>query len=251
MARAVVGGPGYLWRGFGLIRQPGLRRYAALPILIALLAFASLIGVGIHFFDALLEWMLPTGDAWWVRWLRNLLWPLFALAVTLVLFFSFTLVANLIAAPFNGLLAEKVEARLRGESLADTGGVMDALKDFLPAMFNELRKFSYYLVWAIPLLLLFIIPGINIVAPILWTVFMAWMLALEYVEYPMENHRIRFKQVRRRLGQRRLLGLGFGAAVMGVTLIPLLNLLVMPAAVAGATALWLDQLQEPTSPTDA
>jgi CysZ protein len=240
-------GANYLLRGFGLINQPGIRLYALVPILITLLVFILLIGLAVLYFGALLDWLLPTGDGWWITVIRALLWPLFAIAVMLVWYFTFTLVANLIGAPFNGLLAEKVEAHLLGRGLADTGGFQDALRDFVPAMLNELRKFAYYLLWAIPLLVLFIVPGINVVAPVLWGIFMAWILALEYVEYPMENHRIRFKEVRGRLGQKRLLGLGFGGTVMGLMLVPLVNLLVMPAAVAGGTAIWVERLRESTA----
>ena len=39
-----------------------------------------------------------------------------------------------------------------------------------------------------------------------------------------------------------MLSLGFGGAVMLATLIPLFNFLVMPVAVAGATALRVEQI---------
>jgi len=35
--------------------------------------------------------------------------------------------------------------------------------------------------------LLFIIPVINIAAPILWLLFSAWYMTLEYTDYPMAN----------------------------------------------------------------
>lgn len=242
MPGGALNGAGYLLRGFRLINRPGIRPYAVLPLVVTVVVFALLVGLGINYFGVLLGWLLPSGDAWWETLLRVLLWPVFASAVALVMYFSFTLFANLIGAPFNGLLAEKVEAHLTGSG-AVGGGLGQAIKDFVPAMLNELRKFGYYLLWAVPLLVLFLIPGFNVAAPVLWALFMAWMLVLEYVEYPMENHRITFKQVRKQLAQKRMLGLGFGAAVMGVMLIPVVNLLVMPAAVAGATAMWVEQIK--------
>ena len=39
-------------------------------------------------------------------------------------------------------------------------------------------------------------------------------------------------------------GLGFGMAVMTATLIPLVNFMVMPAAVAGAAAIWIERLKD-------
>jgi CysZ protein len=243
MPTDAVTGARYLLRGFSLVRQPGIRLFAVIPLLITLVVFTALIALGAGYFSDLMDSLLPAGDAWWATALRAVLWPLFALAMLLIWYFTFTLVANLIGAPFNGLLAEKVEAHLRGRPLADTGGLAEALKDALPSMLNELRKFAYYVLWAVPLLILFVVPAVNLAAPVLWALFMAWMLALEYAAYPMENHRIRFRDARRALAGSRALSLGFGAAVMGLMLIPVLNLLVMPAAVAGATALWVERLE--------
>lgn len=237
-------GPAYLIRGFKLINQPGIRRFAILPILVATIVFGLLMWMGYGYFGALLEWMLPSGDSWWVTLIRGVLWPLFFIAVVLLLYFSFTVLANLIAAPFNGLLAEKVEALLTGQAPEKATGVKGLITDILPSMLNELRKLGYYLIWALPLLILFLIPMVNLIAPILWALFVAWMHAFEYVEYPMENHRIRFKQVRQTLKSKRILGLGFGASVMMAMLIPVVNLLVMPAAVAGATAMWVEQYKQ-------
>ena len=103
-----------------------------------------------------------------------------------------------------------------------------------------MRKFGYFLAWAVPLLVLFLIPVVNLFAPVVWFIFMSWMLALEYRAYPMENHELNFAQTRLQLRRRRLMGLGFGMAVLLATLLPVVNFLVMPAAVAGATLLWVD-----------
>jgi len=238
-------GAGYLLRGLRLAFAPGVRLYALGPILITTVVFALAVWAGVHYFGALLDGLLPASHGTWGTALRTLLWPLFAIATVLIVYFGFTLAANLVAAPFNELLAERVEAHLGG-SRQQPGGLADLARDFVPAMLSELRKFSHYLLWAIPFGLAFLVPGLNLAAPFLWMAFMAWMLALEYVAYPMANHRLRFATVRRTLRARRMLGLGFGAGVLGATLIPFLNILAMPAAVAGATAMWHERLRDET-----
>ena len=103
--------------------------------------------------------------------------------------------------------------------------------------------------WAVrslPPLVLFLIPGINVVAPIVWMAVGAWMLAVTYVDYPMANHGNDFDELRARLRERRLLSLGFGGAVMAALAVPVLNFLVIPCAVAGATAMWVEQLDGDT-----
>ena len=53
-----------------------------------------------------------------------------------------------------------------------------------------------------------------------------------------------FEQQRTLLKQRSGLALGFGLATLGATMIPLINFLVIPAAVAGATALYVENLKQ-------
>jgi CysZ protein len=63
----------------------------------------------------------------------------------------------------------------------------------------------------------------------------------------MGNQGLKFREMRQRLRQRPALSLGFGAATGLMTLIPLVNFLAMPSAVAGATLLWVREFGEPSS----
>jgi CysZ protein len=96
----------------------------------------------------------------------------------------------------------------------------------------------------IPLLLLLVIPGVNLFAPLAWALFGAWMLAIEYADYPMGNHDYYFAQEKALLAKHRPLALGFGGVLLVMTLVPVLNFLAMPVGVAGATALWVERLAE-------
>jgi len=237
-----VNGALYLVRGLKLALHPGIRRYVIIPLAINIMVFALLIGAGAAWFNSLVGTLQPSLPGW-LDWLVWPLWVVFILAILLVLFFTFSLLANLVAAPFNGLLAEAVERQLRGEDALPETGLWQLLRETPAILFSQLAKMGYSVLWAIPLLILFIIPGINIVAPFLWFAFGAWMLALEYLDYPMGNHGLLFPQQRRRAREQRLLVLGFGTAITGLTMIPVLNFLVMPIAVAGATALWVERLE--------
>ena len=236
-------GAGYFRQGLSLIWKPGIRSFTLWPILITLVVFIVLAYVGIGYFEQMMDRFLPSGDSWWASGLRYLLWPLMAISFLLVWYFTFTIIANLIGAPFNGILAERVEAHLKGEDYVafDSGNF---IKQIFPALINELGKISYFILRVIPLLILFVIPVLNLAAPFLWAYFMAWMLSLEYADYPMDNHGIRFKQVRQNLAQRRLTSMGFGGMATLCSFVPLLNLLVMPAAVSGATLYWVRELEK-------
>ncbi|WP_089729919.1 sulfate transporter CysZ [Candidatus Thiosymbion oneisti] len=236
-----VSGAGYLLKGMRLIMQPGLRRFVLLPLLINILVFSAAIWYGVSRFESFLAWMESKVPSW-LHWLDWVLWPLFVLVLVILVFYSFTLVANLLASPFNGLLAEKVELYLTGRPLHEGGGWKQALMTLVPTLLDELGKLLFAALAAVPFLILFLIPGINLAAPALWFLYTAWILTLEYSDYPMGNHGLRFREMRARLRRKRVLGLGFGAATAGLTMVPVVNFIVMPSAVAGATAMWVDEL---------
>ena len=233
-----ISGFNYMLHGFSLIKKSRLRRFVVIPLTINILLFAGLVWFAFSWIEkssAFFMSKLPS----WLDWLSYLIWPLFIALSLLIIFYGFSIIANLIAAPFNGLLAEAVENHLRDEPM--TSSWQQVLRDVLPAIWSEIRKLLYFLLRAIPLGLLFLIPVINIAAPFLWGAFSVWMLAIQYADYPMANHQLFFKEQRRRLAGRRMLALGFGSGVLLFTLIPILNFAVMPAAVAGATAMWVKE----------
>ncbi len=242
-----ISGAGYFFRGLSLITQKGVKRYVVIPLLINILLFGAAIALTGAQLPLLMEWvasLLPD----WLGWLSWLLLPLFIVAVGLVAFFGFAVVGNLIAAPFNGLLAEAVEKRLTGQALDSPRGWRSLVRDISTSLFSELRKLAYFVVRAIPLLILLLIPGINLIASVLWLLFSAWMLALEYSDFPMANHGLTFPRQREILRSRRLLSLGYGGVLTLVLVIPGLNFLLIPAGVAGATAMWVEQLRAAADP---
>ncbi len=231
-------GPLYAIKGFNLIRRPELRRFVMIPLLVNILLFSGAIWLSTHYFDAYMANILPQG----YDWLEWLLWPLFAIAMLLTMFYTFTLIANLICSPFNGLLAEAVEREMRGETNTSDISILQAIKESPKAIWSELKKIGYFLSRAIPLLILFFIPVLNLFAPFLWLAFSAWLLSKEYMDYPMANHGYSFKEQRKILKSHRISSLSFGGSIMFLTMIPVVNFIVMPLAVAGATALYLDKI---------
>lgn len=233
----------YLLNGFRLINQPGVRRFAYIPIFINTLLFIAAIWLGISQFDS---WMTTFTPQWLPDWLVTalmwIIWPLFAILIAVVVFFTFTVLANLIAAPFNGLLAEAVELQLSGGKPPEQQ-LVQLIADTPRMIWNELRKLGYFAKWMVPMLLISWIPGLNLFAPLLWIAFSSWTLALDYHDYPLGNHLMGFKKQRSLLGKNRTLAMGFGATTLIATMIPVVNFLVIPAATAGATKLFVERLK--------
>lgn len=246
-----AGGARCLFAGYGLIWRRGLKRFLFVPLAINTVLFGFLLYWLGSFFDRVLAQFLPG----WLGWLEWLLWPIFALTVVLVAFYAFTLVANLLSAPFNGLLAERVEQHLTGRAPPEgQGGLSGMLAELPAAIGGELRKLAYFTGWAIVLLVCIFIPGINVMLPALWFLLGAWTLALEFMDFPLGNRGLSFPDQRDWLRQRRSAALGFGSAALLAAMVPVLNFALMPAAVAGATLMTVRQSErtgaEPMALTD-
>ncbi|CQD41460.1 sulfate transporter CysZ [Yersinia mollaretii] len=238
-----VSGVHYFAQGWQLITRPGIKRFVILPLLVNILLMG---GAFWWLFNRIGDWVpqLMSYVPDWLQWLSYLLWPVMVISVLLVFSYLFSTLANFIAAPFSGLLAEQLEASLTGKPLPDTG-IMGIVKDLPRIMAREWRKLAYYLPRALVLLLLYFIPGIGqTVAPVLWFLFSAWMLSIQYCDYPFDNHKVSFQEMRSALRQDKVDNLQFGALVSLFTMIPFLNLVIMPVAVCGATAMWVDRYRD-------
>lgn len=219
------------WRGLRQVWQPGLRRYALVPLVIN----AAL-------FIAAMTWLVTTLDStlreWLPDWLAGLLYPVLAFALGLLTLLLSTQLANLLAAPFNNRLAQRVEALLGHPP--DT----PARPLWAEALFTfggETRRLIHFLGWALVLLVLGFVPILGLLAPFGWLLLGAWLMALQYLDYPLGLRGLDFAAQRRMLRRHLGFSLGFGLGAQLLHLLPGPNLLAMPACVTAACTAWRGQ----------
>ena len=216
---------GYLFKGIKLLVSTQLRTFVIIPVLINIVLYSAALLLGYYYISDLIDQFIPG----WLHLLSWILWPLFFISFFIAGFFTFTVLANLLAAPFYGKLSAKTLAVITGQTGAN------AEQPLAKVIFAEVKRAGYLLSRALPLLILSIIPGLNVLAPFLWALFGAWGMALEYMAYPLENAGVLFSEQKKMVRSIRLGALSFGGvAALGLT-IPLLNIIVAPAAVIGAT----------------
>jgi CysZ protein len=215
-----------LMRGFSDLRRPAYRKYLIAPLLINMALYLGVFVSGWYYFSGFLTAIVPD----WLSWLNWLIWPIFVIGFLMVGVFTFTILANILAAPFYSRLA--IEAK----QLSGTQGIIEASDHTVwMSMRSELKRLSYLGKFAIPLLLLFVIPGLNLLAPICWVLFAAWALCLEYMAYSFETEGLLFVDQRDQVKRARWGGLMFGGLVMIGMSIPIVNFVVPAAAIIGAT----------------
>lgn len=241
----VITGVRYLREGLSLVMRPGLRWFVLLPLLVNIIVFAAIIGVAIDQFDHWIDRLVPVLPDW-LSFLQYFVWLLFVILLLIIVFFTFTLLATLIAAPFNGFLSEKVEVVLRGKDEFPAFSWKELMAMVPRTLGRELRKLAYFLPRALGLLILSLIPGVNLIAAPLWILLGVWMMAVQYIDYPADNHKLSWNGMLAWLRVKRMQSLSFGAVTYVALLIPLLNLLIMPAAVAAATVFWVREEGEKT-----
>lgn len=149
----------YFAQGWRLVTRPGIKRFVILPLL------ANIILLGGAFW-----WLYSKLGGWidqimgyvpsWLQWLDYLIWPIAVISILLIFTYFFSTVANIIAAPFNGWLAEKLESELTGIPAPD-GGIIDVAKDVPRMVKREFVRIGYYLPRAIGLLILFLSPVLD------------------------------------------------------------------------------------------
>jgi len=231
-----------LFHGLQLITRPGLRRYVIVPLIINVLV---LVGMTLFAIDRYEAWTSALTDTLpdWLSFLSGLVSLLAVIVVALVMLYLFTIIANVIAAPFNAILSVKVEEHLIGYRLESTTRVPVAM---VKSLWREILKVLYYLPRLIGLVIVSFIPVVNVVSPALWLAFGAWMMAVEYSDYAADNNEVGFRQLRERLRRKPVQALAFGLMVYLLLAIPGLNLVLIPAAVAGGTVFWVEHLKRQT-----
>ncbi len=237
-------GVDYFFLGFELISKPGIRLFVLLPLLVNVLLFGTAFYFLFAQIDPLVLWvtdLIPD----WLEWLKQgvafFVWPLAVFIILLFSAFIFGTLANWIAAPFNGLLAERIELILTGKE-PDGGAMLELVKDIPRTIGREFVKLVYYIPRAVVFLIIFFL--LPVIGQIIWFLFTAWMMAVQYCDYPFDNHKVKFTTMRKALAKRKGLSFSFGIMVTVCSMVPILNFIVMPVAICGATAMWVDNYRQ-------
>ncbi len=223
--------------GARLLRRPAVRPYVLIPVAINILV---LIVGGWALYRTLADSVggaLPPDYAW----LRYLVLPLLFIALAMGGFLLFSLLANLLATPFNGLLCEAILRELEpGTAPPPVRGLWDEVRLGLR---GEWAKGRYLLKLLIPAILLWLVPGANALSVIVWPLVGIWVLTLEYLDGVLGNQGQPFPAALHWMRTQRGLCLGAGIPLFLLTAVPGVNVVAMPLGVATASVLYSRHLR--------
>lgn len=200
-----------------------LWRMVALLLVLMLITFSATFWL----IDYVAVLWIPAGDAWYwqvLSWLAGVLAFVLAMICGIV---SFVLLGSAASAPWLDDLAARTEGMFGNTVTEQQAGWLQLV---LGSLNNSLRPLLGLLFWAVAALLCFWLPPL---ATALWTYGGIRFLSFELIDTPASRRHWDFKARKQNLNERRWFYLGFAGAALALMLVPLLNLLVIPAAVVG------------------
>jgi CysZ protein len=242
-------GVSLLGRGLGLVlRSPKLLGLGLLPAVISGVLYAVALFFLVDYLPELSRGVTWFADDWSATG-RDLIQVLAGIALAgvtvLLAVLTFTAVTLLIGDPFYERISELVEHRFGGVPNEAEVGFWPSLGR---SLVDSLRLIGLSVLIGIPLFALGFVPVVGqTVIPVIGGAVGGWLLALELTGVPFQRRGQRLRDRRIVLRQHRPLALGFGVAVFCCFLIPLGAILLMPAAIAGATLLARQSLGHPIS----
>lgn len=232
-------GVGFLGEGLRLwVTAPRIMLLGVVPALIVGAVFlAGIVALGLNL-ENIAAAVTPFANAWdepFRTGIRVVAGLAFLSVAVLIVIYTFTTVTLIVGDPFYEKIWRHVEQRFGPvpEGAASGfwrtlwGGIGEGLRILVPTVFLGLALF---LIGLVPLV------G-TILAAVLGAFAGGWFLTLELAGHAFEARRKTLRERRRALRGRRAMTLGFGVATYLLFLLPLGAVVVMPAAVAGATLL--------------
>ena len=243
----VTNGFNYMIEGAKILTRSGMKRFVLIPLIANIIVFIFLTSLLIQYFSAATNYFSDALSGWaWLAYftaiIATILSGLAAFIILLIYGYSFNLITNIIAAPFYGMLAEKIEHSITGNTTPDES--ISSLT--IRTLQRELVKLWYFIsrgfLVFFSLFVLAFIPIVNFLVPLLAIFWAAWVLTLQYVDYPADNNHMTFSELRKQIKNKRYSTLGFGGVILMGSIIPIVNIFIMPIAVAGGTLFWINEL---------
>jgi len=232
--RDFVAGLRFFLRGVGCVAaRPRLWPWAAIPLVINTVMMIGVVAGALYAWST---WGATWADFWWltiVYWLGIVV----VMAVVMVIvFFVFTIVGSVLAAPFNDVLSEKVEKRVLGGPAEEPGGFAWFLREMIRAVRAAVALVSIQVGTLLFLAVFMFIPFVGGIPFLLGSIVFA---AMDFLDVIMDRKRFRTREKFAFVWNNLSLCMGFGVAAYVSLLVPGVNLLILPAGAAGATLLFL------------
>ncbi|MER6032624.1 EI24 domain-containing protein [Streptomyces sp. NPDC001835] len=241
-------GFGYLVAGQRWVARHGRQfGFGLLPGLITLVLYAAALVVLAVWGQDAVGWATPFADDWGSPWqglFRGFLTVvLFALGLLLAVL-TFTALTLLIGQPFYDSLSEKVDEDVSPDGTAPESG-LPLWRELWTSARDSLRILVRALLWGVLLFAAGFLPVVGqTVVPVIGFFVTGFFLTEELTAIALQRRGVELRARLALLRSRKTLVWGFGTPLGLAFLLPVVAVFLMPGAVAGATLLARDLLDE-------
>ncbi|MFD9487522.1 EI24 domain-containing protein [Streptomyces sp. NPDC059991] len=245
--RDLGAGFGYLVKGQRWVTGHGRSLgIGLLPGLVTLVLYAAALTGLAHGADDFVGWATPFADGWSSPWLSLFRGFLTALVFAMGLFLAvitFTAVTLLVGQPFYEKLSEDVDRWESGGEAPESG--LPLWRELWISARDSVRVLTRVVLYGVLLFALGFLPVVGqTVVPAIGFCVSGFFLTEELTAVALQRRRVELADRLALLRTRRLLVLGFGVPLTLAFLVPFVAVFLMPGAVAGATLMVRDLLDE-------
>lgn len=237
-------GLGLPFRGVAyLFAHRGLKRYAALPLLLNVILYGVALLVFFHF---LWNWQVSevTWEFWgpigrWfasaVNWMGGLVKVVVAMVAVAAAFFTFTAVGMVLASPLNDILSEKVEVVYCGSDNKLSMPFRFTTKAALLSVYDSLCNLGRQLLFTLMSLPFLLVPLVGFLPLFLVG---AYFAGFGFLDASLARNFLRPPHKKLIVDKHFWEILGFGVAMQALFAIPFLGMLLMPVGVVAGTLIY-------------
>jgi len=174
-----------------------------------------------------------------VQFLHTALLIIGFLLVLFICYLLFTILGNLITAPFNEEISQRVEEIVTGGTV---GHKMGFLEDAFISIKGEAQKLAFYLFFLFWIFLLNFIPAIgSVFSMVIGTIFSFFYNSLDFLDYPMTRKKMKFRQKLKVTRSGKMITYGFGCTAFLLMFLPIVNVFMKPILVVAGTSLYYEK----------
>lgn len=226
-----------------LSKHKGLILYFIVPFI---LNVAILSGIYYASYSFIKPWLydLIEGGGWLFSFLRIVLAPALLIILAVITSLLYSIVGNIVTAPFNDFLSYSIEVREANINFDEPFSLKVIIADIVRMTLNIVKMLGILLLINI---LLFALNLIPVLGNLLYTVlsFMAstFFLGFQFFDFPLERRRFDFGGKLKIAWRFKFMTMGLGTGFMLTTFIPILGFLGLNMATMGATTLFLAHMR--------
>jgi len=226
-----------------LFSNKKLLAYVGLPVLINFIVYAIIIYFFIRFTSSSLDFL--SLDVWFEKLLYYLIIGVGVILVLFLMLFTFVALTNIFGSPFYEFLSRKTSKILK----IDEDEIKHTTKENIIILWESLgggvKRILIFIASQIMLLLISLFPLIGAtIITIINILITSWFLAMEFLDFEFDRREYTFDHKLAVWKKHRWSMFGFGLGALIGSLIPVFNLIFLPACVVAASLYYKEFLHK-------